>query len=216
MGARNAELHCSAKKRIITLFAAGKPRFRGFRPQLRRRGPGAPPRAIKLRCVDRGRGLHEDRYPPEVRRHPGHLQLRQHVHDALDRREAAARRSLLRLPPVLHWQAEGVDTAGRIDKFRQRYAAKPAAKPAAPSPVAKAPPPRRRPRKLPRRRPDDFAGEKRDNARASPAPAPVAEKAASAAFFFESAERPRDRVVPTHSMALLAPSPPSSPTTTRH
>jgi large subunit ribosomal protein L31 len=36
-----------------------------------------------------------------------------------------------------------VDTAGRIDKFRQRYAAKPAAaKPAAPPPPPKAPAPK--------------------------------------------------------------------------
>ena len=51
-----------------------------------------------------------------------------------------------------------MDTAGRIDKFRQRYAAKPApvqpaapAKPVAPSPPA---PSRPRPRNQPPRRPD--------------------------------------------------------------
>ena len=58
-----------------------------------------------------------------------------------------------------------MDTAGRIDKFRQRYAAKPAAaKPAAP--------PGREPPKTaarrPPRRPDAARAETRDNARASP------------------------------------------------
>ncbi|CAA9389431.1 MAG: LSU ribosomal protein L31p @ LSU ribosomal protein L31p, zinc-dependent, partial [uncultured Quadrisphaera sp.] len=49
----------------------------------------------------------EDRHPPRVPRHDGHLHLRRRVPDAQHRAvRLAARRRVQRLPPVLHGQAE--------------------------------------------------------------------------------------------------------------
>src|SRR5690606_35067132 len=49
---------------------------------------------------------HEGKSTSEVFGYHGHLQLRQHVHDAVDPGTAAACRGLLVLPPVLYRQAE--------------------------------------------------------------------------------------------------------------
>ena len=102
-----------------------------------------------------------------------------------------------------------MDTAGRIDKFRQRYAAKPAAaKPAAPAkaPAAKAPPRSLTPRAQKARQ---CAGE--------PCPAPPAEKAASAAFFFRLRRRDQRHRTRPHSPWPASPSnaPAARPTPTR-
>ena len=102
------------RRREARLRARRCGRGRG-RPRRRWRGnrssPSSPeatwgPKSPLLSWLD-----HEGGHPSRVRRRARHLLVRQRVHDALDEGRAP-RRGVLRLPPVLHGQAEA-DGLGR-------------------------------------------------------------------------------------------------------
>ena len=86
-------------------------RRRSHRRRRRARGGRQPahrdvPRRPCLRAGTRlYNGVYEDRHPSRVRRGPRALHVRQRVHDPLDQARAP-RGDLLRVPPVLHGQAE--------------------------------------------------------------------------------------------------------------
>jgi len=51
------------------------------------------------------------------------MRVRQYVCHALDH-ACDSRRSLRQLPPVLYGKQKLLDTAGRVERFRQKYATK--------------------------------------------------------------------------------------------
>ena len=67
------------------------------------------------------RASNEIRHPSRVRDGHRRLRLRESISDALDP-SADPHRRVLGLPPVLHGKQRFMDTAGRIERFRQKFA----------------------------------------------------------------------------------------------
>ena len=159
---------------------------------LRGTGPGArtgmKPGAWTANEDSMKTGIH-----PKYGDDPGHVQLRQHVHDGSTVGKPLHVEVCSACHPFYTGKQKVMDTAGRVEKFRQRYAAKP-------------PPPRPR-------LPQASAQRRVDRSCARHAELSPAEKAASAAFFFPIALPRYSRAESVHAPhARPLARPPPTPT----